>query len=419
MAPCPSCVAPSVGGSSSRRGTRARRRGRARVVTRLRGSMVQARRRTRPRTADAGFDMRSTRRFYSSSTRTRTTRSPDERSCARWRTTRTGTDRPHDREPVGDPIPARELSEIYRGRVASADQGASTTREQPLAHVAQSGRSTRQPCRGYMHATIRGNCLDQASMKFRAPRLLRRRGLRPRRRVFGPGICGPSSTDRAIASTPRLQPARPGLRQLGAFRIPRMPYVRRGGERRPQSGAMTVAGTASAKVAEAIGPTSVRGEPRRAQHRHAEHKRRLLSDPTRVRGHAMLDAGGVRGTRFRSASPAIATRRPGLAPKGTISFPWTATPPRRADFSAEVKEIVGAGSDDRNPHDPMALRRWALRRADRQTRAYVNGTRDHRCARAAAETAVCDVAWRRAIRTWATQEMARCSPSIGRHLQER
>ena len=256
-------------------------------------------------------------------------------------------------EPVGDPIPARELmSEIAEAAWRCADPGRAVRHDdQPVAHVAQLGADQREQPVQRVHARRQLRVQPRLDQPHEVPpprRLLRRRRLRAhgRRRLPRPGdhrraVELPDRGDRRQRA--RLPPARPGLRQprrlpdvqRHALRLRR--GARHGGRHHgaddgPRVRAVGQGGRGHRAL------RALRGEPRRAQQRHAHAPRRLLRDPRLdVRGHRAARRGArVLGGRGDAGRGPRLPQRAGdgaRARRGRSRSSWTATPPASSPTS--------------------------------------------------------------------------------------
>ena len=309
-------------------------------------------------------------------------------------------------EPVGDPIPARELmSEIAEAAWRCADPGVQYDTTINQWHTSpNSGRiNASNPCSEYMH--VDNSACNLASinlMKFRRPDgsfdvdafehtvdiVFLAQEI----------IVGPSSypTEEIAVNARAFRQLGLGYANLGAFLMSNgMPYDSDAG--RGTAAAITALMTGrgyaqSAKVAEAIGPYERYEENREAHnsvmrmHRDASYAIPRLD----VRGHRaarrrarVLGGGGDAGRGPRLPQRAGHGARPhghDLLPHGLRHHG------RRARLLA--REVQGARrrrpDDDRQPHDPHGAAHAGLhRRADRADRGARQRARDdHRRARA-------------------------------------
>ena len=299
-------------------------------------------------------------------------------------------------EPVGDPIPARELMrEIAEAAWRCADPGVQYDTTINQWHTSpNSGRiNASNPCSEYMH--VDDSACNLASinlMKFRRPDGSFDVG------AFGHTVdvmllaqeivVGPSSypTEEIGVNARAFRQLGLGYANLGAYLMANgLPYDSDGGRAAAAAITALMTGRAyaqSAKVAAAIGPYErYAREPRGAQRRHADAPRRVLRDPRRraQRTPALLEAarsawdeavelGEVHG--YRNAQATV------LAPTGTISFLMDCdTTGVEPDFSlVKFKELVGGGQMTIvNRTIPMALK--TLGYTDEQIaaiEAYVN-----------------------------------------------
>ena len=310
-------------------------------------------------------------------------------------------------EPIGDPIPARELMrEISEAAWRCADPGVQYDTTINQWHTSpNSGRiNASNPCSEYMH--VDNSACNLASinlMKFRRPDgTLDVDAFEHTVDVVFLAqeiIVGPSSypTEEIAVNARAFRQLGLGYANLGAYLMSNgMPYDSDAGR-----------GTAAAITALMTGPRvravgqggrghralrALRGEPRRAQQRHAHAPRRVVRDPRldAARDTALLDAartsweeavelGEVHG--YRNAQATV------LAPTGTISFLHGLRHHRRR-ARLLARQVQGARrrrpDDDRQPHDPDgAADARLLRRADRADRGPHQRARDdHRRARA-------------------------------------
>jgi ribonucleoside-diphosphate reductase alpha chain len=298
-------------------------------------------------------------------------------------------------EPVGDPIPARELMrEISEAAWRCADPGVQYDTTINQWHTSpNSGRiNASNPCSEYMH--VDDSACNLASinlMKFRRPDGSFDVG------AFGHTVdvmllaqeilVGPSSypTEEIGVNARAFRQLGLGYANLGAFLMANgLPYDSDGGRAAAAAITALMTGRAyaqSAKVAAAIGPYERYGENRDAHnavmrmHRDASYAipdaattDKALLEAARTSWDEAVELGDVHG--YRNAQATV------LAPTGTISFLMDCdTTGVEPDFSlVKFKELVGGGQMTIvNRTIPMALR--TLGYADEQIatiEAYVD-----------------------------------------------
>ncbi len=303
-------------------------------------------------------------------------------------------------EPVGDPIPARELMrEIARGGVALRRPGRPVRHDdQPLAHLpgsrAASTRRTR--AREYMHVDDSAcNLASLNLMKFRRPDGTLRR--RARSSTRSTSCCsrrrsssGPSSypTEEIGVNARAFRQLGLGYANLGAYLMADgMPYD--SDEGRATAAAITALMTGrayaqSARVAAALGPYERYAENRephnavmrmhrdaalRDPRRRAAPTRALLDGRARARGTRRSTLGEAHG--YRNAQATV------LAPTGHDLVPdGLRHDGRRARLLA--RQVQGArrrrADDDRQPHGAAGARRRSATRDEQieQIVAHIN-----------------------------------------------
>ena len=280
-------------------------------------------------------------------------------------------------EPVGDPIPARELMrDIAEAAWQCADPGVQYDTTINQWHTSPvSGRiNASNPCSEYMHVDDSAcNLASLNLMKFRRPDgtfdVESYEHAVDVMFLAQEIIVGPSSypTEKIGVNARAFRQLGLGYANLGAFLMSNgMAYD--SDEGRGTAAAITALMTgraylSSARIAAAHRALrALRGQPRAAQRGHADASRRDVRDPRRgVRGHGdLLEAARTAGRRrSRSASlrlPKCASQC--LAPTGTISFLLDCdTTGVEPDFSlVKFKELVGGGQMTIvNQTIPMAL----------------------------------------------------------------
>ncbi len=301
-------------------------------------------------------------------------------------------------EPVGEPMPARELMrEIAEAAWRCADPGVQYDTTINRWHTSpSSGRiNASNPCSEYMH--VRRLRLQPGLAEpdeVPPPRRHARRGvLRARRRR---DAARPGDRRRPLQLSDRgdrrerarLPPARPRLREPRRVPDGRRDALRLASEGRGTAAAITALMTGrayrrSAEVAGALGPYErYDGEPRGAQRGDADAPRRgPMRSPMRraptascsplraARGSEAVELGERLG--YRNAQATV------LAPTGTISFLMDCdTTGVEPDFSlVKFKELVGGGQMTIvNRTVPLGARRGSATPSSRSSRSRPTST---------------------------------------------